>query len=108
MESNLLFTAALGLQAPWQVAGIRFEPFQGEIYFDLTCSASRLRCSVCDAVDQPIHDRKSLRWQHLHFFQYRAILHAPVPRVKFKSCGKVTQVTRANHPASTTSYSIRL
>ena len=29
MESNLLFTAALGLQAPWQVAAIRFEPLAG-------------------------------------------------------------------------------
>lgn len=49
MESNLLFTAALGLKAPWQVANIRFEPVQGEIHFDLTCTASRLRCLVCDA-----------------------------------------------------------
>jgi transposase len=92
MESNLLFTAALGLQAPWQVAAIRFEPDQGQIHFDLTCASSRLNCPVCDAADQPIHDRKSRRWQHLHFFQYQAFLHAPVPRVKCQQCGKVTQV----------------
>jgi transposase len=92
MESNLLFTAALGLQAPWQVAAIRFEPDQGQIHFDLTCASNRLNCPVCDAADQPIHDRKSRRWQHLHFFQYQAFLHAPVPRVKCQQCGKVTQV----------------
>ena len=32
MDSNLLFTSALGLQAPWQVTDVRFEPEQGEIY----------------------------------------------------------------------------
>ena len=46
MESNLLFTAALGLQAPWQVAAIRFEPDQGQIHFDLTCASNRLSCPV--------------------------------------------------------------
>ena len=35
MDSNLLFTSALGLQAPWQVTDIRFEQEQGEIHFDL-------------------------------------------------------------------------
>ena len=44
MESTLLFTASLGLQAPWKVAEIRFEPEQGEIHFDLACDAKLLSC----------------------------------------------------------------
>lgn len=87
-----LFTVALGLQAPWIVEDIRFEPEQGEIHFELSCQSQRLSCPVCAALDQPIHDRPKRSWQHLHFFQYRAYLHAGVPRVKCAGCGKVTQV----------------
>jgi hypothetical protein len=31
MDSTALFTVALGLQSPWEVEYIRFEPEQGEI-----------------------------------------------------------------------------
>lgn len=93
MESTALFTAALGLQDPWKVSEIRFEPKQGEIHFDLACDAKRLNCPACATAEQPIHDRVQKNWQHLHFFQYKAFLHAPVPRVKCGECGKVTQLT---------------
>ena len=92
MDSTSLFTAALGLQDPWKVAEIRFEPDQGEIHFDLACDAKRLGCPTCAAADQSIHDRSQRTWQHLHFFQFKAFLHAPLPRVKCKQCGKVTQI----------------
>jgi transposase len=92
MDANLLFTSALGLQSPWQVTDIRFEPEQGEIHFDLACAVKRLDCPACAAADQPLHDRVQKTWQHLHFFQFKAFLHAPVPRVKCGHCGKVTQV----------------
>ena len=92
MDSTSLFTAALGLQDPWKVDEVRFEPEQGEIHFDLACDAKRLGCPVCAAGDQSIHDRTQRTWQHLHFFQFKAFLHAPLPRVKCAQCGKVTQV----------------
>jgi transposase len=92
MDSNLLFTSALGLKPPWQVSDIRFEPEQGEIHFDLACESKRLDCPACAGADQPIHDRVQRTWQHLHFFQFKAFLHAAVPRVKCGHCGKVTQV----------------
>jgi transposase len=92
MDSNLLFTSALGLQSPWQVTDIRFEPEQGNIHFDLACDAKRLDCPACSQADQPIHDRVQKTWQHLHFFQYKAFLHASLPRVKCGECGKVTQL----------------
>jgi len=87
-----LFTVALGLQTPWCVEDIRFEPEGGEIHFDLVCREQRLSCPVCGATSQPIHDRQARAWQHLHFFAYRAYLHARVPRVACGDCGKVTQV----------------
>lgn len=90
MESTALFTAALGLKDPWKVSDIQFEPEKGEIHFDLSCEVKRLSCPVCSEPNQPIHDRTQRTWQHLHFFQYKAFLHAPLPRVKCGHCDKVT------------------
>ena len=89
---NELFTAALGIHAPWSVQAVRFQPQANEIHFDLVCGAKRVNCPVCEAENQPIHDRRAHTWQHLHFFQYRAYLHAEVPRVRCTACGKVSQV----------------
>ena len=82
-----LFTAALGLGPPWRVARVRFEPEAHEIHFDVICEAKRLPCPRCSAPDQAIHDRLTRDWQHLHFFQYRALIHASVPRVRCTACG---------------------
>jgi transposase len=87
-----LFTTALGVGHPWQVANIRFEQSQGRINFDLICAAKRLSCPACAASNQPIHDRLERSWRHLNFFQYHAYLHAQVPRVSCGACGKKTQV----------------
>lgn len=87
-----MFTAALGLQPPWEVVDVRFTPEQGEIHFDVACTARRLPCPACGAGEQPIHDRKARSWQHLHFFQYRAFIHADLPRVACGGCGKTSQV----------------
>lgn len=92
MDSNRLFTAALGLQAPWQVSDIRFEPEQGEIHVDLTCDAKRWGCPACQQTDQLIHERVPETWQQLHFFQYKAFRHASLPRVQCGHGRKVTQV----------------
>lgn len=83
-----LFTAALGLSAPWRVKQVRFEPDAHEIHFDVVCEAKRLPCSRCSAPDQPIHDRLQRDWQHLHFFQYRALIHAAIPRVRCSRCAE--------------------
>ena len=86
-----LFTQALGLTAPWAVSGFDFRPAEGAIVFTAECQARRLPCPACQAADQPIHDRIPRRWQHLHFFQFKAFIDARVPRVACAECGKTTQ-----------------
>jgi len=92
MQPQDLFTVALGLQTPWQVSDVRFDPEAGEIHFEVACGESRLACPACGALEQSIHDRKARTWQHLHLFQYRAYVHARVPRVRCSGCGKTRQV----------------
>lgn len=81
-----LFTQALGLPSPWRVDQVRFERASQEIHFDVICDAKRLPCPRCAAPDQPIHDRLARDWQHLHFFQFRALIHAQLPRVRCAVC----------------------
>lgn len=52
-----LFTAALGLAAPWRVKALRLAPAAQEIHFDVVCEATRLPCPRGAAPEQRIHDR---------------------------------------------------
>jgi len=92
MEPTDLFTVALGLQSPWKVEDIRFEPEAGDIHFDVACAANQLGCPVRGEADQPVHDRKKRSWQHLHFFQYKALIHTRSPRITCGGGGETTQV----------------
>jgi transposase len=92
MQIESLFTAALGLQAPWVVEKVDLDTARHRIDFEVACNAKRLACPSCGASDQPVHDRNRRSWRHLDFFQYEAWLHAGVPRVECGSCGKTNQV----------------
>jgi transposase len=87
-----LFTAALGLQAPWEVKEVELDTVKRRIDFEVACDAKRLACPACGSTEQGIHDRVRRDWRHLDFFQFEAWLHADVPRVKCDACGKVSQV----------------
>ncbi|ABM61924.1 hypothetical protein Hhal_1148 [Halorhodospira halophila SL1] len=88
-----LFTAALGLSAPREVSDIRFDVEAKRIDFDVTfASGSRFACPACGAEGQPVHGTRQRTWQHLHFFEHQAYIHAAVPRVRCQDCGKTSQV----------------
>jgi transposase len=93
MMENQLFTMALGLQPPWEVLGIQFDPEAGRIDFEVGFTkGARFGCPGCKALEQPVHDTRERTWRHLSFFQYGAFIHAKVPRVECGACGKTTQV----------------
>lgn len=87
-----LFTSALGLVEPWKVTDVSLDTPGRRIDFEVRSTAKALQCPACEAKAQPIHDRMRRSWRHLDFFQYEAWLHAEVPRVGCKACGKTTQV----------------
>lgn len=93
MDQTSLFSAALGLQDPWQVTAVEFDPAQGRIDFQVGFRpGSRFACPACGAADQPVHDTRERTWRHLNFFQYQAYIHAKVPRVRCSVCGEIHQV----------------
>ncbi len=93
MDPLSLFSAALGLPAPWQVVDVRFDPAQGRIDFDVDFArGSTFACPQCGAPEQPVHDTRGRSWRHLNFFQFQAYVHAQVPRVRCGGCAKTSQI----------------
>ena len=88
-----LFTSALGLVPPWEVAKVDLDTARRRIDFEVRCSAAVLACPHCGAAEQRIHDRLRRSWRHLDFFQFEAWLHADIPRVACASCGKTSQAS---------------
>ena len=93
MNSESLFTAALGLMPPWKVLDIQFDPEKGRIDFQVGFSSgAKFACPECGEAEQGVHDTRTRTWRHLNFFQYQAFIHADLPRVRCSGCGKTKQV----------------
>tara|TARA_B100000959_G_scaffold23617_1_gene22843 strand:+ start:2250 stop:2615 length:366 start_codon:yes stop_codon:yes gene_type:complete len=57
MEQTSLFTAALGLQHPWEVIDVQFSGKERRIDFEVAFEAgSKFTCAACAAEAQPVHD----------------------------------------------------
>jgi len=88
MDTNPLFTLALGLESPWMVSETQFEPAAGTLRLRLDFPrGSTFICPECGAGDCPVHDTVERTWRHLDFFQHQAFLTARVPRVDCLKCG---------------------
>lgn len=88
MHTNPLFTAALGLAAPWEVRHTDFDSDKGTLRLRIDFArGARFRCPECGQSGCPVHDTCEKEWRHLDFFQHRALLSARVPRVNCGQCG---------------------
>jgi transposase len=92
MDQLSLFTAALGLQAPWKVTDVRFVPEKQQIEFEVGFEKGAHFCCPTCGCEAPVHDTLERSWQHLNVFQYSAFIHAFVPRTRCKGCGTTRQV----------------
>jgi transposase len=88
-----LFTAALGLSAPWRVTRTEFDGTQLGLWLDFP-RGSRFPCPAKDCTEGvcAMHDTADKVWRHMDFFQYKAFLHARLPRVRCPEHG-VRQVS---------------
>jgi transposase len=81
MDELGLFTAALGLSAPWRVTRTGFDGERLDLSLDFPRGA-RFACPAKDCAQGacPVHDTTDKTWRHMDFFQYQAFLHARLPR----------------------------
>lgn len=83
MEANELFTAGLGLKAPWRLSGHRLDQGKHPHELHLEVVADRgasFPCADCGKACKA-HDFESFTWRHLNFFQHHCYVTARVPRV---------------------------
>jgi len=82
-QDLLLFQAALGLTAPWQVTSVEFdaEAKRLDLRVDFP-KGSTFCCPECDRGGLKAYDTEEKTWRHLDFFQHQAFLTARVPRVE--------------------------
>jgi transposase len=83
MNSETLFSMALGLQTPWQVKNVTFstnESGHSELHLHIDfATGTRFpdeKNNLC-----PVHDTVERQWQHLSFFEHTCYLHCAVPRI---------------------------
>lgn len=93
MDSETLFSMALGLQAPWKVEAIEFKTREhGGEELHLTIDFARgSRFADSQGNMCPVHDTVDRTWQHLNFFEHACLLHGRVPRIT-TSDGRVETV----------------
>ena len=95
MRGTGLFERALGLEEPWYVEGTEFDAVGRRLDIHLNFEVGgTFRCGGCGAGGCKAYDTRARSWRHLDFFQHRAFLHAPAPRVSCAECG----VRRAELP----------
>lgn len=83
-----LFTAALGLSAPWRVTRTEFDGMRLDLYLDFPRGA-RFPCPAKDCAQGvcALHDTADKVWRHMDFFQHKAFLHAACPGCAALSTG---------------------
>ena len=93
MNSEILFSMALGLQLPWQVKEVTFstsEIARSELHLRIEfIPGSRFPDETNELC--PVYDTVERQWQHLSFFEHTCYLHCAVPRITTTE-GKVRTV----------------
>jgi hypothetical protein len=83
MNSEEIFSIALGLKAPWFVSHIMVDqttnPYRVEIEIGYDKSHEMFKDDDGKSIIYDNHERK---WRHLNFFQHECYLKCEVPRVK--------------------------
>jgi transposase len=92
MVTEKIFEAALGISAPWYIAGLGFEPGSKLLKVVIDFHPGSRFAVLERSGEHPVHDTVSKRYRHLNFFQHECELEVRVPRVKLPD-GSVRLVT---------------
>jgi hypothetical protein len=89
--TEMLFETALGIGAPWHVAGADFNAQARTLTIRVDFAAGSRFAVPGVAGERPVHDTVAKRYRHLNFFQHECFLEVRVPRVKLPD-GAVRQI----------------
>lgn len=91
LDTNAIFTAALGINEPWYVESVEFnsEAKRLEIHLNFKKGSKFPFFNDDGSIESnSVYDTVEKRWRHLNFFQHECYLIARVPRIK-NQVGKV-------------------
>ena len=93
-DNAKLFTEALGIQKPWKVDEVKFDPKEKQLDIYISnIEGIELLCPDCKQ-ESAVHDHTDERaWRHLNFFEHQAYIHSRIPRVLCGKCASIKQVT---------------
>jgi transposase len=91
MVTEKIFEAALGISAPWYIAGLSFEPGRKALKVVIDFHPGSRFAVPGEAGEHGAHDTVSKGYRHLNFFQHECELEVRIPRVKLPD-GSVRQV----------------
>ena len=94
MNSEALFTLALGLNSPWEVHKVELVAQPGEqkeLHIEIGFQKGS---KFADESGTPcgVHDTLTRKWRHLNFFEHTCYIHCDVPRIQ-TAAGKIVQIT---------------
>jgi len=89
--TDKLFEMALGIGAPWYVAGTDFNAQARTLTIRVDFGVGTRFAIPDTAGEHPVHDTVTKRYRHLNFFQHECFLEVRVPRVKLPD-GAVRQI----------------
>jgi transposase len=91
MNSETLFSMAIGLQEPWEIKEIEFsfskESALEELHLHIGFKPGSRFPDKAGTLCK-VHDTVPRKWQHLNFFEHPCLLYCDVPRIKTEG-GKV-------------------
>ena len=83
MTNIELFTAALGLQSPWQIVKVDFAEVSANTpELHLWIDFQKGHKFSIGGTTSTAYDTVDRTWRHLNFFQHKCFIHCPVPRLK--------------------------
>ena len=89
--TDKLFEMALGIGAPWYVAGTEFNAEARTLTIRVDFKAGTRFSVPGVSGEHPVYDTVSKRYRHLNFFQHECFLEVRVPRIKLPD-GAVRQI----------------
>ena len=81
MNLRNIFSMALGINEPWYITEVRFDPKQKRLDIDLDFIKGS-KFAVNGTGSFGAYDTVKKSWRHLNFFEHECYLNARVPRVK--------------------------
>ena len=94
LEDSVL-ADVLGISEPWKISGFEFDGIDTvhiELEYVKSLRDAAPVCPECGSAETSYYDMVKETWRHTDMCDQICMIHGKVPRIRCKSCGKVSMV----------------